>query len=294
MVNLWSLEGLSVAELLRRTARESWEDSVFGQGGRMAFYQFLALFPSLLIFLQVAGRVPHFGDYVSGTVRDLGGQVLPVPVSQLLREMLADLDRHALFGMPFIYRCAGAFWAAFNSTWAMIYGLNRAYEVRERRSRRQMIGTIILLTFVIGAIACAAVFLIVGGMYLETRRHSGLIVFRTAEWLIVGIAVYLFLAVLYRFAPNVPEHEWRWSTPGALCALIIWLASSFAARFYFEYVNDYSRSYGYLNGVAILLLWLYVSNGAILIGGEMNSEIEKAAREKGDRESGPRAPELPH
>lgn len=103
--------------------------------------------------------------------------------------------------------------------------------------------------------------------------------FRALEWFIVGIAVLLFLAVLYRFAPAVREHEWRWSTPGAVCALVIWLASVFAAHFYFERVNDYSRSYGYLNGVAILLLWLYISNGAILIGGEMNSEIEKAARQ---------------
>ena len=286
MANLWSLEGLSVAELLRRTARESWEDSVFGQGGRMAFYQFLALFPSLLIFLAVTSRVPHFGGYVSDTVRDLGGQVLPAQLSQLLREMLADLNRHALFGTEFISHCAGALWAAFNSTWAMIYGLNRAYEVRERRSRWQLAGLNIGLTFVIGAIVATAVLLIVGAMVLEGRRHGSFIL-RTLEWLIVGIAAYLCLALLYRFAPNVLEHEWRWSTPGALCALVIWLGSSFAARFYFEYINDYSRSYGYLNGAAILLLWLYCSNGAILIGGELNSEIEKAGRQNRDRPAGP-------
>lgn len=282
MVNLWSLEGLSAAELLRRTARESWEDSVFGQGGRMAFYQFLALFPSLLIFLAVASRVPHLAGYISNGVRELGGQVLPSQVSQLLREMLPNLNRSGLFGTRFLFHCAGALWAAFNSTWAMIYGLNRAYEVQERRSRWQMSERIAVLTFILGGIGAAAVLLVVGSMYLESHLHSGLIVFRTLEWLILSIAVYFFLAVLYRFAPNVPEHEWRWSTPGALCALIIWLASSFAARFYFEYINDYSRSYGFMNGAAILLLWLYVSNGAILIGGEMNSEIEKAARQKRD------------
>lgn len=282
MLNLWSLEGLSVAELLRRTARESWEDSVFGQGGRMAFYQFLALFPSLLILFAVMSRVPHFGDYISDTLGDLGGQVLPTQISQLLQEMLKDLNRHTLFGTRFLYHCAGALWAAFNSTWAMIYGLNRAYEVREHRSRWQMMGTIVALTFVNGAIGAAAALLVVSDVYLRTRLHGGLIVFRTLEWLIVGIGVYLFLAVLYRFAPNVLDHEWRWSTPGALCALIIWLGSSVAARFYFGYINDYSGSYGYLNGVAILLLWLYASNGAILIGGEMNSEIEKAARQNRD------------
>jgi membrane protein len=140
--------------------------------------------------------------------------------------------------------------------------------------------TIIALTFVIAAIGTAAVFLAVGGIDLEHHLHSGLIPVRALEWLIVAISVSLFLAVLYRFAPNVPDPQWRWSTPGALCALIIWIGSVLAARFYFEKVNDYSRIYGYLNGVAILLIWLYVSNGAILIGGELNSEIEKAAGER--------------
>ena len=277
MENLWSLAGLSVAELLRRTARESWEDSVFGQGGRMAFYQFLALFPSLFLFLAIMSRVPHVGGHVSSTVGEIGGQVLPAQVSQLLREITTDLNRYAISGTRFLSACAGALWAAFNSTWAMMYGLNRAYEVQEHRSWWQMSVTIAALTFVIGAIGVAAVLLIVGGVYLENHLLNGVIAFRILEWFIVAIAVYLFFAVLYRFAPDVADHEWRWSTPGALCALIIWIGSIFAARFYFEYVNDYSRSYGYLNGAAILLLWLYVSNGAILIGGEMNSEIEKAA-----------------
>ena len=277
MENLWSLAGLSVAELLRRTARESWEDSVFGQGGRMAFYQFLALFPSLFLFLAIMSRVPHVGGHVSSTVGEIGGQVLPAQVSQLLREITTDLNRYAISGTRFFSACAGALWAAFNSTWAMMYGLNRAYEVQEHRSWWQMSVTIAALTFVIGAIGVAAVLLIVGGVYLENHLLNGVIAVRILEWFIVAIAVYLFFAVLYRFAPDVADHEWRWSTPGALCALIIWIGSIFAARFYFEYVNDYSRSYGYLNGAAILLLWLYVSNGAILIGGEMNSEIEKAA-----------------
>jgi len=281
-MNLWSLNGLSIGELVRRTAYESWKDSVFGQGGRMAFYQFLALFPSLLIFLAITSRIPHLGGHVSDAAGNLVGEVLPVQASQILRKMAADLSRHALSGAGWISACAGALWAVFNSTWAMIYGLNRAYEVQEHRSRWQMTATIAVLTLVLGAIGATAIFLIAGGAYLERHLHREWMALRILEWLILGITVLLFLAVLYRFGPDVREGKWRWSTPGALCALIIWLGSVFAARFYFEYVNDYSRSYGYLNGVAILLLWLYVSNGAILIGGEMNSEIEKAGGQDGD------------
>jgi membrane protein len=279
MENLWSLGGLSLAELLRRSARESWQDSVFGQGGRMAFYQFLALIPSLVVFLAITSLVPRLGNRVNDTVRDLTGQFLPGGVSELLQMILDELSRRPLSGIQLISACAGALWSALNSTWAMIYGLNRAYEVEERRSLWQMTVTIAGLTFVMAAIGTAAVLLIVGGIYLEGRLQHRQIVFAALEWLIVAVSVYLFLAVLYRFAPNVPDSEWRWSTPGALCALIIWIGSVFAARFYFQEVN-YSRIYGYLNGVAMLLLWLYVSNGAILVGGELNSEIEKAAGER--------------
>jgi membrane protein len=105
--------------------------------------------------------------------------------------------------------------------------------------------------------------------------HGGAIALRVLEWLVVVASLSFSFAVLYRFAPNLRDHEWRWSTPGALCALVVWTSATFATRMYFEHVNNYARSYGHLNGVVMLLLWLYVSNGAILIGGEMNSEIEK-------------------
>src|SRR5690348_6299506 len=134
MESLWSLGGLSLPELLRRTARESWEDSVFGQGGRMAFYQFLALIPSLVVFLLIAGRLPHFGSHVNDTVRDLTTQVLPNRVSELLQPAIDELSRRPLSTTQFLWICAGALWPALNSTWALIFGLNRAYEVEDRRS----------------------------------------------------------------------------------------------------------------------------------------------------------------
>ena len=92
--------------------------------------------------------------------------------------------------------------------------------------------------------------------------------------MVLAASLSFSFALLYRFAPNLRDCEWRWSTPGAFCALVLWIGSTFAARVYFDHVN-YARSYGQLSGVVMLLLWLYVTNGAILIGGEMNSEIEK-------------------
>lgn len=277
MVDLWSLDGLSVWEVLRRTARESWEDSVFGQGGRMAFYQFLAIFPSLLVLLTIAAAVPHVGGSLKPLLRDLSEQVLPSQGARLFVTMIDELSGHAASGFRFVQVCTGALWAACNATRAMIYGLNRAYEVEERRSWWQLGLTIGGLTGSIGLTTCVALFFIFGGTEVESHFHIGGVIFRVVEWLALVLSVSLSFALLYRFAPDVRDHEWRWSTPGAVCALVLWAGATFAARIYFR-VDDYSHSYGHLNGVVMLLLWLYVTNGAILIGGEMNSEIQKSAR----------------
>jgi uncharacterized BrkB/YihY/UPF0761 family membrane protein len=125
MVNLWTLGGLSVPDLLRRTARESWEDEVFGQGGRMAFYHFLAIFPSLLIFFLISAHVPQLGDHTRNALREMSSQVLPDQVSQLIQNVMDELNQRARSGVQLIPVCAGALWAALNGTWAMIYGLNK-------------------------------------------------------------------------------------------------------------------------------------------------------------------------
>ena len=138
MVNLWTLGGLSIPDLLRRTARESWQDEVFGQGGRMAFYHFLAIFPSLLVFFLVSGRVPHLGDHMRNALQELSSRVLPEQVSQLLQNVMDELNQRARSGAELISVCAGGLWAALNGTWAMIYGLNKAYEVQEQHKMRYL------------------------------------------------------------------------------------------------------------------------------------------------------------
>jgi membrane protein len=266
MLRLWTLEGLSLVELIRRTVVESWKDSVFGQGGRMAFYQFLALFPALAVFLAAGTRIPHLVDYMRGALQDFSRHLFPAQVSQLLENVLDQPYRRVLTGPQLLFTCMGTLWAAFNSTWAMIYGLNRAYEVREHRRRWKLALTVCGLTVAMALTGCVAILMIFGAVRSEM-----------VEYTVLVAALSFAFSLLYRFAPNVPDHEWRWSTPGAILALVLWLGATFAARFYFGRVNDYSRTYGHLNGVAMLLLWLYVTNGAILMGGEMNSEIEKAA-----------------
>lgn len=243
----------------------------------MAFYHFLAIFPSFLVVLAIGAHFPDTRDSLQTALLDLSHQLLPDQVSQVFQKTIAELNPSRLTGIHFLVVCAGALWAALNATWAMIYGLNRAYEVEERRSWWKLSLTIAGLTLALAVTCLIALLLIFCGAHLQVQFMG-----RLVEWVALIAALSLWFAVLYRFAPDLRDHEWRWSTPGALCALILWIGATLAARFYFDRVDDYSRTYGHLNGVVMLLLWLYVSNGAILIGGELNSEIEKAVAKRTD------------
>jgi membrane protein len=255
----------------------------------MAFYHFLAIFPALLLFLITASRPPHVGLEAKDAILDFFRQVLPADSSSLFRDMLNELSQRAVSGTPILPAFLGCVWAACNGTWALMYGLNTAYEVQERRRWWKLSLTIVGLTIALAIMGASAVFLMMFGANLLSRFSRqqltwlpGLDAFRVFEWAIIVTVLMFSLALIYRFAPNLRDHKWRWSTPGALFAVCVWAASTIVMRFYFEHLSDYRQTYGHLNQVVMLLLWLYVSNGAILIGGEMNSEIEKAGAQEGE------------
>jgi membrane protein len=283
MVTSWNFGGLSLPEVIRRTIRESWEDEVFGQAGRMAFYHFLAIFPILFACLALLVRAPHLRESLEHAVRDVSNQVLPTRLMNLLQTVAEEQKQRAHARFPILTVGVGVLWAAFNGTWAMIYGLNNAYETKENRPFPKLAVTIASLSLSLAATAVVSVFLIFGTRYLQTLLDIGAVPLHLLEWAILIVALSFSLSLLYRYGPNLRDHQWQWSTPGAVCALVLWIAATFGARIYFDHFNDYSRSYGHLNGVVMLMLWLYLTNGAILIGGELNSEIEKAAKGEPDK-----------
>ena len=274
--SLWTLGGLSIPDLLRRTAIASWHDDVFGQAGRMAFYQFLALFPSLLICFAVALRLPHIGAHLQSTLQDISNQIFPQRLSQLVQGILNDFNVRSHMGLRLLTVLAGAIWASHNGTWSIIWGMNRAYEVEEHRDWRQLTLIVAGITLCLAVATFMAIVLVLLSASLQKDHHFSTWVLRTLEWIIMLTTLSFSFAIVYRFAPDLPNHRWRWSTPGALCALILWTISTFGARLYFNHTHSYGISYGHLNGVVMLLLWLYLCNGAVLIGAEMNSEIQKA------------------
>ena len=176
----------------------------------------------------------------------------------------------------------------------MIYGLNNAYETKENRRFAELAITVVGLTISLTVTVAVSVFLIISTQYLQRIFGIGVGPMHLLEWVVLIVTVSFSFAILYRFGPNLQDRRWQWSTPGAVCALLLWVAATFGARIYFDHINDYSRSFGHLNGVVMLLLWLYLTNGAILIGGEMNSQIEKAMEDEGRSADAPQFIRVSH
>jgi membrane protein len=179
-------------------------------------------------------------------------------------------------------------WGAMNGTWAIMSGLNKAYEIEEERSWRRVSAIVFGLTVSLGVLGLIGLTAILYGgragnmigQHPGGPTHFG-VLWRLISWVVIMPVLVLSFAVLYRFGPNLKDRRWQWSIPGAVIGVSFWLASTLLLREYQQHFSSSQRIYGGLNAVATLLLWLYLTGAAIFIGGEANSEIEKAAAEAG-------------
>jgi membrane protein len=269
-----SLRGLSWLELAKRTCRSSWEDEVFGQAARLAFYYFLAIFPAILLLLILLDTSAIVGSELRRTLLNSFRQIAPQPASDLIAKTTGELNAKAVIGSGAFWGALCAVWATLNGTWAMITGLNTAYEVKEERPWWKVVAVAFGLTISLG---------VMGLMALGAMLYGGHILspfpWRVVGWPVIIILLLISFGSLYRFGPNLKDRRWQCSVPGAVVAMVLWAASTLLLRIYQEHFSSSQRIYGELEPVATLLLWLYFTGAAILIGGEANSEIEKAAAE---------------
>jgi membrane protein len=160
MAEFWSLRGLSWKELAKRTVRKSWDDEVFGQSARLAFYFFFAIFPVLLLLLILLGRSGGADSELFGALLYSFKQILPADASALVANTTRQLDASAVLGAGAIVAAVGSAWGALNGTWAIVDGLNKAYEVEEERPWWRVLFITFGLTLsmsILGLIALAAI-----------------------------------------------------------------------------------------------------------------------------------------
>lgn len=286
MAELWSLRGLSLRELAVRTARRSWEDEVFGQASRLAFYFFFALFPVLLLLIMLA-KSGNVGPDWRRALLAMFAQVLPRNAAAIVARTVRQLNGQARLGVSGISALASGIWGAMNGTWAIMTGLNNAYEVEEKRPFWRVVLIALGLTVslcVLGLVALGAVLLsrhIGHKLGIEDRFEP---LWDLAQWAVTAVLLLFSFALIYRFGPNLKDRRWEWSSPGAVTAVVLWIAAAALLRLYQQHFDSTKKIYAGLSSVATLLLFFYFTGAAIFIGGEVNSEIEKAAAEAGHKD----------
>jgi membrane protein len=181
-----------------------------------------------------------------------------------------------------------ALWSATSGMTALEDTLNAVYNVREARPIWKTYGLAIILTIVCSILVIVALLVILYGNMLANfvSAHVGLGPVATWTWKIVQWPIAfgflsLVFSLIYYYCPDVDQRHWQWLTPGAVAGMILWLAASFGFRVYLHYFNSYSATYGAFGAVMILLVWFYITGMMLLLGAEVNAEIENAAAKRG-------------
>ena len=280
----WNLGGLTLRELGRRVWNEITSDEVMDRAAALAYYFVFALFPTLLFLTALLGLFPLPG--LMDRLFEYLDQALPGDAASVLRRVLAEIQRNAHGGLLSAGALA-ALWASSSGMVSMMTALNFAYDVQDKRPwwKQRLIALALTVGFGVFILA-GLVLLVFGGQIGELlASHLGFGALFTTVWNVVSVllvvACVLFgLAMVYYLAPDAKQHWW-WVTPGSVVALACWMVLSFGLRFYVAHFANYSATYGSIGGVILLILWLYLSGIVLLLGAEINAEIEHAAAEGG-------------
>jgi len=277
----WKLGGLTPWQLLKRVYHEFDEDEVFTRSAALAFYFVSALVPMVFFLMAILGLLAQGHDLQSGLL-NYTGRFMPPEAHTLLQKTLTEITTRST-GLKLAIGLALALWSGSGGVSSIMDALNRCYHVKDSRPfwKRKLIA--IGLTVALSALTITALVIILygGSIAKFVGSHTGLsaplvAAWRIAEWPLALLFVVLSFALLYFWGPDC-QQEWHWLTPGSLVGVALWLGASLVFRTYLHYFNSYSKTYGSLGAVIILLYWLFMTGLALLAGGEINTEIEHAA-----------------
>ncbi|PWT96070.1 MAG: hypothetical protein C5B55_00485 [Blastocatellia bacterium] len=299
MSAVWNLGGLSLVKFSKRVWGEIQKDEVLGRSAQLAYYFLLALFPLLLFLTSVIGLLLGSGTGLRQALFNYLSKVLPGAAFTLVDSTMNEISA-ASSGGKVAFGLLAALWAASNGMGAITQALNVAYDVKETRPWWKQRFVAISLTIFLSVLIITALVLVLYGeklaQYIARSYGFGIIFldgWKIIQWPIVLGFMLVAFALIYYIAPDLRDQKWKWITPGSIVGVVLWLAVSLGFRVYLHFFNSYSKTYGSLGAVIILMLWLYLTGAAILIGGEVNSVIEGAAGEAGEpkaKEKGDKAP----
>ena len=273
----WHIPLRGWRDVLLRVYRESSRDNLSLIAAGMAFYAMMSVAPALAVIISVYGLVNSPEDLKFDM--EVLSSYLPTDAQGLIQDQLAELvsTQDTNLGFSIVASALVSLWSSARAMKSLFGGLNAVYDEVETRgwfwltlqSVSFTLAGILILVLTLSSIALVPVVL----GYLPISSFDYLLI-RGLNWLLVSAVVLGGLAVLYRYGPSRTRAQWRWVSLGALVAWITWIVASGGFSWYVTHFDSYQKTYGALGAVAILLMWFYVSAYAVLIGGELNAELE--------------------
>jgi membrane protein len=265
---------------LKRTLREFKEDELVDRAAALTYYGVLAIFPAILALVSILGLI---GTSVTKPLLDNLGEVAPGPAKDIFTTAIQNLQKsRGTGGVLFVVGIALALWSASGYVAAFMRASNAIYDVEEGRPIWKTVPVRVAVTLVLVillAITALAVVL-TGGLANQLGDllgigKSSVRVWDIVKWPVLVVIVSFMFAILYWASPNVKQPGFRWISPGGLVAVILWIVASGLFALYVANFSSYNKTYGTLAGVIIFLVWLWLSNVAVLLGAEFNAELER-------------------
>lgn len=266
--------------VLKRTITEFNKDNLTDWAAALTYYSVLSIFPALLVLTSILGLM---GPSATQALIDNVSQVAPGQTREMIVNAIRELQSsRGVAGPLAIIGLAGALWSASGYVGALMRVSNAIYEMPEGRPLWKVWPLRIALTLaVVVLLAICAIGVVATGTLADRLGHllgvgsAGITVWEIAKWPVIVILVSLAFALLYWIAPNVKLPGFRWLSPGGLLAVLLWAAASAGFAFYVANFSSYNKTYGSLAAVIVFLIWLWISNIAILLGAEFDAELAR-------------------
>jgi len=274
------LHAKSWGGVFKRTFREFRHDNLTDLAAALTYYGVLAIFPAIIALVSILGLIGH--SATQPLIENLG-KVAPGPAKSIFTSAVENLNKsQGAAGLIFVVGLAAALWSASSYVAAFMRASNTIYDVEEGRpiwkTLPLRVGVTVVMVVLLAISAVAVV--LTGGLARQVGNlvgvgSSAVQVWDIAKWPVLVLLVSFMLAILYWAAPNVRHPGFRWISPGGILAVGAWLIASGAFALYVANFSSYNKTYGALAAVVVFLIWLWISNIAILVGAEFNAELER-------------------
>ncbi|MGV0873729.1 YihY/virulence factor BrkB family protein [Mycolicibacterium sp. XJ879] len=272
----------SLIYAMRKALREFMQDQCTDLAAALTYYATLSVFPALVVMVSLLGVFGQ-GQRTVDALLEIVGEVAPASAVDTLRPTIEQLVNAPTAGVALVLGVVGALWSASGYVGALGRAMNRIYEIDEGRPVWKLRPVQLMLTLA-GLMMAGAVLvmLAVSGPVAEWfgdligLGDAAVTVWSIAKWPLILLFVVLAVAILYYVTPNVEQPKFRWISAGAAIAILVWLVASLLFGLYVANFGSYNRTYGALGGVIVFLLWLWITNLALLFGAEVDAELERS------------------